>query len=63
MSDNAESNDAMLYEVNNHVATITFNRPEQQNTINGPMLKSLTQYPAKGGCRHRRTRHHCDGHR
>ena len=35
--------DAVLYEVADHVATITFNRPEQQNTISGPMLDSLTK--------------------
>jgi len=38
------SNDAMLYEVADHVATITFNKPDQQNTISGPMLNSLTEY-------------------
>ncbi len=37
------SDDAVLYEVADHTATITFNRPEQQNTISGPMLSSLTQ--------------------
>lgn len=37
------SDDAVLYEAADHVATITFNRPEQQNTISGPMLDSLTQ--------------------
>jgi enoyl-CoA hydratase/carnithine racemase len=35
--------DAVLYEVADHVATITFNRPDQQNTISGPMLNSLTE--------------------
>ncbi|MEM7101346.1 MAG: enoyl-CoA hydratase-related protein [Pseudomonadota bacterium] len=35
--------DAVLYEVGEHVATITFNRPEQQNTISGPMLSRLTE--------------------
>lgn len=38
------SDEAVLYEVADHVATITFNRPEQQNTISGPMLNSLTEY-------------------
>ena len=38
------SSDAMLYEVADHVATITFNKPDQQNTISGPMLNSLSQY-------------------
>ena len=40
MSD-APSND-VLYEVSDHVATITINRPEVQNTISGPMLDALT---------------------
>lgn len=35
--------DAVLYTVADQIATITFNRPEQQNTISGPMLKSLTE--------------------
>jgi enoyl-CoA hydratase/carnithine racemase len=37
------SDDAVLYAVNDHVATITFNRPEQQNTISRDMLASLTE--------------------
>ncbi|MEM9622280.1 MAG: enoyl-CoA hydratase-related protein [Pseudomonadota bacterium] len=37
------SDDAVLYEVTDHTAVITFNRPDQQNTISGPMLNSLTQ--------------------
>jgi len=36
------SQDAVLYEVSDHVATITFNRPEQQNTISSSMLNALT---------------------
>jgi enoyl-CoA hydratase/carnithine racemase len=32
----------VLYEVADHVATITINRPEVQNTISGPMLDALT---------------------
>ncbi len=36
------SDDAVLYAVNDHVATITFNRAEQQNTISRDMLASLT---------------------
>ncbi len=35
--------DDVLYAVEDHVATITLNRPERQNTISGPMLDSLTQ--------------------
>ncbi len=34
---------AVLYEVADHIATITFNRPEQQNTISREMLDSLTE--------------------
>jgi len=37
------SNDAVLYDVADHVATITFNRPDQQNTISREMLGSLTE--------------------
>ena len=37
------SDDAVLYEVDDHVATITFNKPEQQNTISGAMLDRLTE--------------------
>ena len=31
------------YKVADHIATITFNRPERQNTISGPMLDAFTQ--------------------
>jgi enoyl-CoA hydratase/carnithine racemase len=34
----------VLYQVADHVATLTINRPEVQNTISGPMLNSLTQH-------------------
>lgn len=34
----------VLYRVADHVATVTLNRPEQQNTISGPMLDALTAY-------------------
>jgi len=33
----------VLYEVADHVATITINRPDVQNTISGPMLDALTE--------------------
>ncbi len=33
----------VLFEVSDHVATITFNRPEQRNTITGVMLEMLTE--------------------
>ena len=35
--------DLILYTLEDHVATITFNRPENQNTISGPMLAKLSQ--------------------
>ena len=35
--------DLILYTVEDHVVTITFNRPENQNTISGPMLAKLSQ--------------------
>lgn len=35
------TNTDMLYDVENHVATITFNRPDQQNTISRDMLTRL----------------------
>ncbi len=38
------SDDAVLYEITDHVATITFNRPDSQNTISGPMLNALTEH-------------------
>lgn len=38
------ADDLVLYDVTHHVATITFNRPDQQNTISGAMLTSLTEY-------------------
>ncbi len=34
--------DEVLYDVSGHVATITINRPDHQNTISGPMLEALT---------------------
>jgi enoyl-CoA hydratase/carnithine racemase len=39
--DRADS-DEVLYQVADHVATITLNRPEAQNTISGPMLAALS---------------------
>lgn len=33
----------MLYDVTDHVATITFNRPDERNTISGPMLEELCE--------------------
>jgi len=34
----------VIYQVADHVATLTINRPEVQNTISGPMLDALTQH-------------------
>lgn len=36
--------DEVLYSSANHVATITLNRPDQQNTISGPMLSALSEH-------------------
>ena len=33
----------LLYEVSDHVATITLNRPDRLNAISGPMLTSISQ--------------------
>jgi enoyl-CoA hydratase/carnithine racemase len=35
--------DEVLYDVSEHVATLTLNAPERMNTISGPMLKLLTE--------------------
>ncbi len=35
--------DEVTYAVADHIATITFNRPENQNTISGPMLSGMTE--------------------
>ena len=35
--------DEVLYDVNEHVATITLNCPDRMNTISGPMLNALTE--------------------
>lgn len=37
------ADDLILYEIEDHVATITFNRPESQNTISGLMLSKLSE--------------------
>lgn len=36
-------NDELLYDVTDHVATITFNRPERMNTITPTMLNGLSE--------------------
>ena len=38
-----QTNNDMLYEVANNIATITFHRPEQQNTISRDMLSRFTE--------------------
>ena len=48
MSDEPEPVDAvdepeLLYTVSDHVATITFNRPERMNTISARMLADLSE--------------------
>lgn len=45
MSNNLENE--VLYEIDQHVATITFNRAEKQNTISGPMLNRLSELMLK----------------
>ena len=35
--------DEVLYEVSDHVATLTLNRPDRLNTISGPMLRLLAE--------------------
>ncbi len=42
MAWNDETGTELLYEVDGHVATITFNRPDHMNTITGPMLDRLS---------------------
>ncbi|WP_337186831.1 enoyl-CoA hydratase-related protein [Phenylobacterium sp.] len=39
----SSADDEVLYDVSEHVATITLNRPERMNTISGPMLRQLAQ--------------------
>ena len=39
----AQEDAEVLYEVSDHIATITLNAPHRMNTISGPMLDSLTQ--------------------
>lgn len=43
MAWNDRTGDELLYDVIGHVATITFNRPDQMNTITGPMLDLLSE--------------------
>ena len=41
--------DEVLYEVADHVATLTLNAPGRMNTISGPMLDELTRLLVKAG--------------
>ena len=43
MTTETESAPEVLYEVSEHIATITFNCPERQNTISPAMLDTLTE--------------------
>ena len=43
MSDAASETKEVLYEVADHIATITLNAPERMNTISGPMLNDLAR--------------------
>lgn len=43
MADSAGLNAEVLYEVSEHIATITLNRPDRMNTISGPMLNELAE--------------------
>ena len=47
----------VLYEVADHIATITLNAPERMNTISGPMLGALSDAAARGRPRPRRALH------
>ena len=41
--DKQTNTDEVLYEVSEHIATITLNAPERMNTISGPMLDDLVR--------------------
>ncbi|WP_293905947.1 enoyl-CoA hydratase-related protein [Phenylobacterium sp.] len=43
LAEASQSGDEVLYEVSDHVATLTLNRPDRMNTISGPMLQQLTE--------------------
>ena len=43
MPDTASTFEEILYEVDDHIATITLNAPDRMNTISGPMLDGLSQ--------------------
>src|SRR6185437_2928577 len=41
--DKQAAGDEVLYEVSDHIATVTLNAPERMNTISGPMLAQLSE--------------------
>jgi len=43
MPDTAANFEELIYEVADHVATVTLNAPDRMNTISGPMLDGLSQ--------------------
>lgn len=43
MPDTAANIEEILYEVSDHIATITLNAPDRMNTISGPMLDGLSE--------------------
>ena len=43
MADTATTFEEILYDVSDHVATITLNAPDRMNTISGPMLDALSE--------------------
>lgn len=43
MPDTAAQFEELIYEVSDHIATITLNAPDRMNTISGPMLDGLSQ--------------------
>ena len=45
----SEETPEVLYDVEDHVATITLNRPERMNTISRVMLDTLTAYLSRAG--------------
>src|ERR1700759_431386 len=41
--DKQTNTEEVLYEVSEHIATITLNAPDRMNTISGPMLRALSE--------------------
>jgi hypothetical protein len=40
--------DLVTYELKDHIATITLNRPEARNAINGPLSAKISTPPGAG---------------